>query len=200
MTTISPLTLLSGCLLSAIALSQPRLTLLFLLLGQASAATWWEQLLPLLTAFGINCNLALTSTSILCIFLLPSLLFLPPAEFQNHLQAVAWELLLLGHLLPSFDPLLPLKLLGSLGLLHASLLSLRLHQHRLLLLFVLSAVVWPHLLPPTKPPASSAALSTSTLMCSSITAKTDSSADSSPAFSPTSLRTRHEPQPPCTLR
>merc|ERR550534_3142716 len=57
--TISPLTLLSGCLLSAIALPQPRLTLLFLLLGQASAATWWEQLLPLLTPFGTNCNLSL---------------------------------------------------------------------------------------------------------------------------------------------
>ena len=29
-----------------------------------------------------------------------SLLFLPPAEFQSHLQAVAWQLLLLGPLLP----------------------------------------------------------------------------------------------------
>ena len=153
--TSSPLTLLSGCLLSAIALPQPRLSLLFLLLGQASAATWWEQLLPLLSPFETNCTLALASTSILCIFLLPSLLFLPPAEFQSHLQAVAWELLLLSHLLPSFDPLLPLKLLGTLGLLHASLLSLHLHQHRLLLLLVLSAVVWPHLPPPSKPPASS---------------------------------------------
>jgi len=152
----SPLTLLlSGCLLSAIALPRPRLTLLFLLLGQAGAATWWDQLAPLLTSLGTNCSLSLASTSILCTFLLPSILFLPSAEFQSHLQAVAWELLLLSHLQPSFDPLLPLKLLGSLGLLHASLLSLRLHQHRLLLLLVVSAVVWPHLPPPAKPPVSS---------------------------------------------
>jgi len=80
----SPLTLLlSGCLLSAIALPTPRITLVFLLLGQASVVTWWDQLAPLLTSFGTSCSLSLASTSILCTFILPSILILPPAEFQS---------------------------------------------------------------------------------------------------------------------
>ena len=97
MTTISPLTLLSGCLLSAIALSQPRLTLLFLLLGQASAATWWEQLLPLLTAFGINCNLALTSTSILCIY--------KQWHRSSSSLVISYQALILSSLSSCLDPL-----------------------------------------------------------------------------------------------
>ena len=153
--TTSPLTLISGCFLSAIALPQLRLNLLLLLLGQASAATWSDDLVQLLSPFGTSCTLPMVSTSILCAFLLPSVIILPSAELQSHIQAVVWELLLLNHLLPNFDLLLPFKLLGSLGLLHASLLSLRLHQNRLVLLLVVSSLVWPHLPSPTKPAASS---------------------------------------------
>ena len=112
MTTISPLTLLSGCLLSAIALSQPRLTLLFLLLGQASAATWWEQLLPLLTAFGINCNLALPRFS--AFFFSPLFSSSPQLSFKTTYKqwhgsssslVISYQALILSSLSSCLDPL-----------------------------------------------------------------------------------------------
>ena len=152
---LPPHLLATGCFLSCLALPGPSPRLLLVLLAQLALSLSWPHLAPVLPP--AYCSQELASCSLLLLHLLPSLFSLPPSHLQAQLQALVWETLALASLLGSREsPHLTLLVLATLGFTHATYLSLRKAQCRLLLVTCLALLLTPllPLAPSTGPPSS----------------------------------------------